>query len=170
MHVTTTELDALPSVVAAIAIIGAYFGVSSANRNQLRLARVIYRRERLTETYIDLLKGVHLRNAQLDDSYARPSGQAPRTPTKSEFDPTTSDETLFAARLMAYASPEVDKLWGEFAKLTTDFDDYMIALRKSTNIPPIEIDGVARQQLENMFDKWRQRRDELNAMIRHELQ
>jgi hypothetical protein len=129
-----------------------------------------YRRDRLTETYIDLLKGVHLRNAQLDDSYARPMGKAPRTPTTSEFEPTTDDETMFAARLMAYASPKVDEIWGEFAQLTTEFDNYMIGLRGSASIPPAEVDGDAWQRLEDKFDKWRQRRDELKAQIRRELQ
>ncbi len=38
MHITGDELTALPSVVAAIAIAGGYFGVRSANRNALRLA------------------------------------------------------------------------------------------------------------------------------------
>lgn len=143
MHVTATELDVLPSTVAVIAIIGAYLGVSSANRNQQRLTQATYHRDRLTETYIDLLKGVHLRNAQLDDTYTRPIGEASRTPKKSQFDPTTDDETLFAARLMAYASPKVDKLWGEFAHLTTDFDNHMIALRISTGVPPAAVNGTA---------------------------
>ncbi len=97
MHVTASELDVLPSAVAVIAIIGGYLGVSSANRNQQRLTQATYHRDRLTETYIDLLKGVHLRNAQLDNTYTRPIGEASHTPKKSQFDPTTDDETLFAA-------------------------------------------------------------------------
>ena len=108
MHITATELDVLPS---AVAIISAYLGkprTTAARANDLRPG----------STYIDLLRGVHLRNAQLDDTYTRPIDRAPRTPTKSQFDSTIHDETLFAAILMAYASPKVNKLWGEFAILT----------------------------------------------------
>lgn len=39
MKLTTNELAVIPSAVAAIAIIGAYFGVKSANNNALKLAR-----------------------------------------------------------------------------------------------------------------------------------
>lgn len=169
MHITTTEIDVLPSAVAAIAIIGAYLNIRSTSRSQVRLARGTYDRDRLTETYIDLLKGVHFRNAQLDDTYSRPMGKASRTPTKSDFDPTTDDEALFAARLMAYASTKVDKLWGEFAQLTTTFDNYMIALRGAAGCPPAEVQGARRRELEEMFDKWRKMRDELRDLIRQEL-
>jgi hypothetical protein len=169
VHITATELEVMPSAVAAIAIIGAYFGVRSASRSQVRLAQLTNNRDRLTETYIDLLRGVHLRNAQLDDTYSRPIHKASRTPTRSEFDPTTDDETLFAARLMAYASPKVDKLWGEFALRTVEFDNYMIDLRKSAGVPPVEIKGVDRITLEDKFDKWRQCGDKLKACVRHEL-
>jgi hypothetical protein len=169
VHITTTELDILPSTVAIIAVIGAYLNIRSANRSQARIARGAYDRDRLTETYIDLLKGVHFRNAQLDDTYSRPMGQAQRAPTKSDFDPTTGDEVLFAARLMAYASPEVDKLWGEFAKRTLEFDNYMVVLRGTAGCPPAELKGAARKKLEETFDKWRERRDELTALIRREL-
>jgi hypothetical protein len=57
--------QAAPSAVAALAIIGGYLDVSSSNRNQRRLAREAYQRARRTKTYLDLLKGVHLPNAQL---------------------------------------------------------------------------------------------------------
>jgi hypothetical protein len=169
VHITTTELDILPSAVAAIAIIGTYLSVNSTNRSQSRLARGSYQRDRLTETYIDLLKGVHHRNAQLDDTYSRPMNRAARTPTKSEVDLTSDDETLFAARLMAYASPRVNRLWGKFALHTTEFDNYMIGLRASAGVPPAEVDGTRRQELERRFEEWRERRDELTALVRHEL-
>jgi hypothetical protein len=169
VHITTNELDTLPSVVAAIAIIGAFLGVSSTNRSQSRLARGSYERDRLAETYIDLLKGVHHRNAQLDDTYGRPINKAPRTPAKYEVDLTSNDETLFGARLMAYASPKINELWGEFALLTTEFDNYMIGLRTSTGVPPAELGGARRQELEKKFGGWRRMRDELTTLIRHEL-
>lgn len=170
MHITSTELDVLPSAVAALAIIGAYLGVHSTNRGQLELARGAYDRDRHAETYIDLLKGVHFRNAQLDDTYSRPINKAPRTPTRSEFDPTSGDEPLFTARLMAYASTEVDTLWGEFTSITTEFDDYMIALRASTGVPPVELSGVAKENLEKNFQAWRAKREELKAAVRRELE
>jgi hypothetical protein len=169
VHITTAELEILPSAVAAIAIIGAYLNVRSANRSQARLARGIYERDRMAETYIDLLKGAHFRNAQLDDTYSRPMNKAPRTPTKSNFDPTTNDEALFAARLMAYASPEVDTLWGEFAKLTTAFDNYMITLRGTIGCPPEQLQGAGRKELANKFDEWVKKRNELKDLIRREL-
>jgi hypothetical protein len=103
VHITNAELDVLPSAVAALAIVGAYLGVRSANRSQVRLTRGTYDRDRLTETYIDLFKGVHNRNAQLDDTYMRPINQTARTPTRAEFDFTSDHEALFGARLLAYA-------------------------------------------------------------------
>ena len=168
MHLTTTEIEILPSAVAAIAIIGGYLGVRSANRSQLRLARDGYERDRLTETYLTILKGVHLRNAQLDDSYARPMDKPPRTPT--ENDPTTDNEVLFGAQLLAYASPEVDELWGKFALLTTEFDNLLIRLRRDLGMPPKDLKGPnARQAMDTTFDKWVAMRDELKTRIRDEL-
>ncbi len=70
---------------------------------------------------------------------------------------------------MAYASPKVDEPWGEFAHLTTEFDNHMIALRSSTGVPPAAVSGSRRKQLEDKFDEWRQQRDQLTALIRHEL-
>jgi hypothetical protein len=169
MHLTPTELDVLPNIVAAIAIIGGYIGVRSANRSQLRLSHETYQRDRLTETYLDMLKGVHLRDAQLDDSYYRPMAKPSRTPQVSEFDPTTDDETLFAARLLAYASPEIDELWGKFAHSTTEFDNLLIALRQSTGVAPADLKGDERRRIEGMFDQWRQIRDDLKEEIRKEL-
>jgi hypothetical protein len=167
MHLTYSELNLLPTVVALVAIISGYLGVASANRNNARLAREAYERERLTETYLDLLKGVHLRNAQLDDSYKRPLGKPPRTP--AETDPTAEDEAVFGARLMAYASAEVDRLWGEFATLTSKVDDLLIATRQATGLAPIDVQGPARQPMDGMFAEWKQKRDELQAQIRSEL-
>lgn len=169
MHITATELDIVPSVVAVIAIVGTYLGVNSTNRSQLRLAQGSCQRDRLAETYIDLLKGVHNRNAQLDDTYSRPMNRAPRTPTKSEVDLTSDEETLFAARLTAYASPKVNRLWGEFALHAVEFDNYMISLRASTGVPPSEVEGDRRQELEKRFEEWRRGRDELTTLIRREL-
>jgi uncharacterized protein YukE len=159
----------VPSAVAAVAIIGGYLGVRSANRGQLRLSREAYQRDRLTETYLDMLKGVHLRNAQLTDSYSRPIGAPSRTPKASEFDPTTADETLFAARLAAYASPEVDQMWGDFAKRTTEFDNLMNELRRATGTPPAELQGAQGQRIGDTFDQWRQLREDLKRQIRREL-
>jgi uncharacterized protein YukE len=169
MHVTASELDLVPSAVAAIAIIGGYLGVRSASRGQLRLSREAYQRDRLTETYLDVLKGVHLRNAQLTDSYSRPIGAPSHTPKASEFDPTTADETLFAARLAAYASPEVDQMWGDFAKRTTEFDNLMNMFRAATGTPPAEFHGAQRQEIDGTFDRWRQLREDLKHQIRREL-
>jgi hypothetical protein len=39
MHITGTELAAASSAVAALAIVGGYLGVHSANRNALKIAR-----------------------------------------------------------------------------------------------------------------------------------
>jgi uncharacterized protein YukE len=169
VHITTAELDALPSAVAALAIVGAYLGVHSTNRSQVRLARGTYDRDRRAETYIDLLKGVQHRNAQLDDTYTRQINQKPRTPTRAEIDFTSDVEVLFAARLMAYASPEVDKLWGEFALATTDLDNYMIALREKTGLRPVDWTGDLRQQLEQNFEIWKSKREELQDAVRREL-
>jgi len=167
MHLTHTELNLLPDLVAFVAVIGGYLGVAAANRNSARLAREAYGRERLTETYLDLLKGVHLRNAQLDDSYTRPLGKPPRTP--AETDPTTEDEAIFGARLMAYASAEVDRLWGEFAALTSKFDELLIATRQATGLAPIDVHSPARLPVDEMFGEWKQKRDELQAHVRSEL-
>jgi hypothetical protein len=76
---------------------------------------------------------------------------------------------MFAARLMAYASPKADKLWSEFALITTDFDNYMIGLRESTGLPHAQLSGAAREQLEKKFEEWRQKREELKATVRREL-
>jgi hypothetical protein len=164
---TRTELNVLPDAIAIIAVVAGYLGVRSANRGQASLARESYRRDRLTETYLDLLKGVHLRNAQLDDSYRRPIGKPSRTPT--ELDPTTDDETRFGARLMAYASPEVDQQWGDFALLTTRLDNMLIDARNAFGLPPADLTGAVRQPVETMFDEWNGARDRLQALVRSEL-
>lgn len=70
---------------------------------------------------------------------------------------------------MAYASPKSDKLWSEFTLITTDFDNYMIGLRESTGLPPAQLSGAAREQLEKRFEEWRQKREELKATVRREL-
>jgi hypothetical protein len=168
MHITGSEVDLVPSAVAAVAIIAGWLGVKSTSHGQLKLARESYERDRLTETYLDMLKGVHLRNAQIDDTYSRQIGEPSRTPKASEFDPTTDDETLFAARLAAYASPKVDKLWGDFALRTTEFDNLMRELR-SRGIRPAELQGAERQRIEGAFDQWRQLREDLKGQVRREL-
>jgi hypothetical protein len=167
MHLTQTELNLLPDVIALVAVMGGCLGVVSSNRNAMRLARGAFWQERLTETYLDLLKGVHARNAQLDDSYTRPLGKPPRTPT--EADPTAGDEAVFGARLLAYASAEVDRMWGEFAALATKFDNLLIATRQATGLAPIDVHGSARQPVEEMYNEWKRARDELQARIRSEL-
>ncbi len=51
----------------------------------------------------------------------------------------------------------------------TEFDNHMIALRSSTGARPAAVNGIRRKQLEGKFDEWRQQRDQLTALIRHEL-
>ena len=166
MHLTPTELNVLPDVIALVAVIGGYLGVTSAHWNNARLTREAYRRDRLTETYLDLLKGVHVRNAELDESYRRPLGKPPRTST--EADPT-ADEALFGAQLMAYASPEVDRLWNQFAAITTEFDMLLNTVRQANGTAPIDMQGYARRDVEDMYETWKRSRDELQAKIRSEL-
>ena len=44
------ELNVLPDVIALVAVIGGYPGVTSSNWNNVRLTREACRRDRLTET------------------------------------------------------------------------------------------------------------------------
>lgn len=169
MHITGPELDLVPSAVAVVAIIAGWLGIKSTSHGQLVLSRETYERDRLTETYLDMLKGVHLRNAQLDDTYTRQIMEPSRTPTASQFDPTTADETLFAARLAAYASPEVDKLWEDFVKGTTEFDNLVREIRSSMAVRPADLQGTDRQRIEDAFDQWRQLREDLKDQVRREL-
>ena len=167
MHLTQTELIILANVIALVAVIGGCLSVVSSNRNAVRIARGAFWQERVTETYLDLLKGVHARGVQLDDSYTRPLGKPPRA--TAEADPTAEDEAVFGARMLAYASPDVERLWGDFALLASKFDSLLIATRQATGLAPIDVQGSARQPVEELYSEWKRARDELQARIRSEL-
>ena len=153
-----------------MAIVAGYLGVRSSNRSQLMLTREEYLRDRLTETYLGLLQGVHLRGAQLEEARDVPLDQPLRTPMKADFDPTADREVMSAARLLAYASPEVEELWRAFTIETHAFDGTLHMLRQVLGKPPGEIrDPVVEQQIAGHYQRWIQARSDLQERIRAEL-
>jgi hypothetical protein len=75
MHLTFDELSAASSsVVAALAIIGGYLGVKSANRNALKLAQIqrvqqesIERRQVRRDAYLKFLNHVGVMEQRIED-------------------------------------------------------------------------------------------------------
>ena len=65
MHLTSYEIQLIPSVVAALAIVGGYLGITSANRNARLLASEQYLQKRRTKAYLRLLANVNYYESQL---------------------------------------------------------------------------------------------------------
>lgn len=112
-HLTGQELALGSLVVAVVAIFANVLISMSANRNQRNLARDQYQRDNRTETYGDVLKGVHYRGTVMHEAFYLAPGQQSQLPGK----PDSDYEASFGARLMAYGSPEVYRLWVKFDEI-----------------------------------------------------
>jgi hypothetical protein len=92
MHITGYELTAASSAVAALAIVGGYLGVSSANRNALKIAREERSAKRKDEldalkrtTYGKLLAAI---TALASANMEQESLEAAKTPATFKLDAT----------------------------------------------------------------------------------
>jgi hypothetical protein len=164
-------------IAAAATIIAAIITAITTNRIMKKIAAVKFQRERLDETYQDVLRGVTLREAQIKNSLEREEGAPSRT-AASEYDPTTADETQFGARMLAYASPEVEQLWRRFVEETKALDRFLDAIRGRSGMAPgtyLEEVGevlkclVSVDPLEEHFKAWSEILTQLRAQIRTEL-
>lgn len=168
MRLTGNELAIASSAVAAIAVIVGHLNVRTTNQSQLRLAHDEYKRDRLTDTYLQLLERVHLRASMIHSSLNRSNED--QAPLPKAIDPTTEKATTFRSRMAAYASPAVEEMWLDFAKETRDFNSYLLSLWNIYEMPPIEIEITA---LANkvMVDhkKWKESHGKLIACVRVEL-
>jgi hypothetical protein len=63
------------NVVAVVAIIAGLAGVWLTNRSQRALIHDRYLRDHRTETYLQLLKAVHIRQLMADEAFTLPQGQ-----------------------------------------------------------------------------------------------
>ena len=97
MHITGSELNAASTTVAALAIIGGYFGIKTSNQNALKLARE-ERSERRRDELEALLRVTFAKT--LASLAALAKANMERTDIK-----TTSDASL-ALSLMRHLSSE----------------------------------------------------------------
>jgi hypothetical protein len=122
-------------IAAAATIIAAVISGIITSRITKKNAELKYKRDRLDETYRQLLGGVHLREAQIQNSLEREC-DAPSPTAASQYDPTTADETEFGARMLLYASPEVKQLWQSFVQETATLDTFLDAIRQTARMAP----------------------------------
>jgi hypothetical protein len=171
MHLTGDELALAASGVAAIAVIVGSLNNASTNRNQLKLALLAARRDDIRRTYELLLEGVHYRAVLINDSANRPAGHEPRFPSDVKIDLAAEDETIFAVKVAAYASPEVRKLWEALGAKTADINGTLTNMRSGTGDQPPAATGNAdvKKRLDDRIREWVKVRDELEIRIRKEL-
>ena len=63
------------NVVAIVAIVAGLVGVWLSNRSQRAVIRDRYLQDHRTETYLQLLKAIHVRGLMVDEAFTLPQGQ-----------------------------------------------------------------------------------------------
>ena len=129
MHITSNEIQLIPSVVAALAIIGGYFGVRSANLNARILASEQYLQKRRTKAYMKLLTGLHYyasRLVSLTDPY--PGQVRSIKPPDSTYE----EEAAFTAAIYPYVSHEIYQQWVKFVSLATSLTDSIEKIKQDS--------------------------------------
>jgi hypothetical protein len=165
---TANELSLLSSIVAIVAIVAGYLGVRASNRNQLQLAREAYQRDRLTETYLNILRAVCQYTDILDRSEDTSSSEVFES---AEFGSPLNEDVEFGAKLLAYASPRVEELWNKFLLLTIRVGGRIDYLRELHGVPLRNITASTHMdRLNEPYREWWRIRDELKEQIRKELQ
>jgi hypothetical protein len=97
---------------AASADLKASIDAAAANtRAEIDSATRQYHLDRLTDTYMQILQGVHVRDVRLTRLATLPREKWPASLAHQDDD---EYEMRFVARLMAYASPEMAELWYTF--------------------------------------------------------
>jgi hypothetical protein len=169
VHLTGHELILVPSAVAAVAIVGGYAGVRSANSNQRAVIREQYVRDHLTETYLLVLRAVHFRGVLVDEHYRMPPGGTSVLPTR--VNQATAEEAEFGARLLAHASQEVYDLWYAYCRQTDELIRFLDGLRQEYHTVPAAIPGMEeRADAVEANRLWQKAREDLVNRIRQELE
>jgi hypothetical protein len=164
MHLTGHELTLIPSAVAALAIVGGYLGVRSANHNARLMAKGQYQQENRTKTYISMLKGVHYRG--LRSTLLGDLGPGRHVPRNGQGDLSSDEEALFSAQLFAYASPEIYIRWVDFDNHSKELETQLIKYRANAG-PLTSIRDFP--ELVSAATAWRQAREQLVNLIRADL-
>ena len=155
--------------IAALAIAAGLAGIWLTGRYQRGLASDQYKRDRLTETYVQLMKGVYLRRLKVDLAFRLGPGEP--SPLAVPIDPVSDEEMLFAARMDAYASPKVSAFWPAFERQTDQMEEFLNGLRQQHGgIAPKEIPNVEeRPDVTDANNKWQEARVKLTDQVRAEL-
>ena len=108
MNITGHELTAASSAVAALAILGGYLGVASANRNALRIAREERASRRLVEfeslkrltysKFLSVLAGLALASVEQEEVTASPQirGETRISAIRKQKDSRAAADKIFA--------------------------------------------------------------------------
>lgn len=169
MHLTGHEIELIPSAVAAIAIIGSYFGVRSANHNSRLMAKDQYLQGNQTQTYISILKGIHFRALLLQTRInQRPGEQLPTALQKADL--SSDDEALFSAQLYAYSTNEIYKRWVEFSQQSRELEELIVRIKSTRRgLALTSLNARDFTELAPEVKKWRQARVDLINLVRSEL-
>ena len=129
MHLTSYEIQLIPSVVAALAIVGGYLGVTSANRNTRLLASEQYLQKRRTKAYLRLLANVHYYDSQLL-SLTDPDPGVARSIAPPDL--TYAEQAANSAEIYAYVSTEIYVQWESFASLSNKLADSIKRIKEES--------------------------------------
>jgi hypothetical protein len=156
------------NVVAVVAIIAGLAGVWLTNRSQRALIRDRYLRDHRTETYLQLLRAVHIRQLTADEAFTLAQGQPSSLQPPAER--ANETELNLGAGILGFASQGVYNLWPVFDTATVELVAVMNGLRLVHNTAPEQIPNVENLPgLGNAKSKWLKARSDLVNQVRAEL-
>jgi hypothetical protein len=156
------------NVVAVVAILAGLAGVVLTNWNQRVVARAQYVRGHLTETYLRLLEGVHVRGVMAEEAARLPPGVPSAV---KQADLGSDGERQFAARLQAFGSQRVYDLWRELDMQTTQLVAVLNGVRVIHGMPPAAVEGIGEiEEVRRADARWQVVHAELVNVVRAELQ
>jgi hypothetical protein len=147
MHITSSELSAATSFVAALAIIGGYLGVRMANQNAVNIARE-ERNSRNSKESIQLKRDIYTRFAATAIQYRMFIDNA----DKRREITYQAAETLGLIYLMTHG--EVTKKSAQMMEMMssgeTDQDKFMLEIGKLMAIMKADLEGRRLPTVENL--------------------
>jgi hypothetical protein len=154
--------------IAALAIVAGLVGIGLSGWYQRGLATDQYQRDRLTETYLQLLEAAYIRMVAANEAFSLGPGASS---VLAELPNAASeDERQFSAKVRAYASSEVARLWQAFNEATTDLLGVLYQVRQETGMVPESVPGVRdRPDVKAADASWNAARTALESRVRIEL-
>jgi hypothetical protein len=151
--------------VAVVAILGGLAGVLLTNLNQRGLIRDQYLRDHRTETYVQVLQELKLREDRVGEAWSLLFESDPSI--KAPARPSSADEAQFYGRLLAFASLETADLFDQVERQTSELVDLLNRLRP--------LPTMGEEHMRGISEIWETRRKRLAAetnlvsMVRAEL-